>query len=193
MGRKPRFRHCEGPTVSRGPKQSRTGAHGRVFSTDCATPSTRAAEAYVVWARRFILFHGKRHPDAMGAAEVKAFLTYLAVSRKVAASTQNQALSDLIRAKRPSREPVVLSPEEIARILQYLHGLPYLAVVLMYGSGLRLMECVELRVQDIDFDRGEILVRGGKGQKDRRTPFSARAGDLFRPTSKPCGNSTPTS
>ena len=161
--------------------------------------SPRTTEAYVFWARRFILFHGKRHPDAMGAAEIKAFLTYLAVSRKVAASTQNQALSalvflyrhvlgreleglsDLIRAKRPSREPVVLSPEEIARILQHLRGLPYLAVVLMYGSGLRLMECVELRVQDIDFDRGEILVRDGKGQKDRRTPLSARAADLFRP------------
>jgi integron integrase len=161
--------------------------------------SPRTAEAYVFWARRFILFHGKRHPDAMGAAEVKAFLTDLAVSRKVAASTQNQALSalvflyrhvlgreieglaDLIRAKRPSRAPAVLSREEITRVLQYLHGLPYLAVVLMYGSGLRLMECVELRVQDIDFDRGEVLVRAGKGRKDRRTPLSARAADLFRP------------
>ena len=160
--------------------------------------SPRTVEAYVFWARRFILFHGKRHPDAMGAAEVKAFLTYLAISRKVAASTQNQALgallflyrhvlgreleglSDVIRAKRPVRAPVVLSPGEIAQILQYLHGLPYLAVVLMYGSGLRLMECVELRVQDIDFERGEILVRDGKGGKDRRTPLSARAADLFR-------------
>ena len=161
--------------------------------------SPRTAEAYVFRARRFILFHGKRHPDAMGAAEVKAFLTDLAVSRKVAASTQNQALgallflyrqvlgreldglADLIRAKRPNRTPVVLSREEIARVLQYLHGLPYLAVVLMYGSGLRLMECVELRVQDIDFERGEILVRQGKGRKDRRTPFSARAAEVFRP------------
>lgn len=161
--------------------------------------SPRTAEAYVFWARRFILFHGKRHPDAMGAAEVKSFLTDLALSHKVAASTQNQALSallflyrqvlgreltglaDLIRAKRPKRAPVVLSPEEITRILQYLHGLPYLAVVLMYGSGLRLMECLELRIQDIDFDRGEVRVREGKGRKDRRTPLSPQAADLFRP------------
>lgn len=161
--------------------------------------SPRTAEAYVFWARRFILFHGKRHPDAMGAAEVKSFLTDLALSHKVAASTQNQALSallflyrqvlgrelnglaGLIRAKRPKRAPVVLSPEEITRILQYLHGLPYLAVVLMYGSGLRLMECLELRIQDIDFDRGEVRVREGKGQKDRRTPLSPQAADLFRP------------
>lgn len=123
----------------------------------------------------------------MGAAEIKAFLTYLAVSRKVAASTQNQALgallflyrrvlgreldapSDLIRAKRPVRAPVVLSPGEIAAILRHLRDLPYLAVALMYGSGLRLLECLQLRVQDIDFERREIIVRQGKGQKDRRT------------------------
>ena len=149
--------------------------------------SPRTIEAYVYWARKFILFHGKRHPAQMGAAEVKGFLSYLAVSRRVAPSTQNQALgallflyrhvigrdipdlADLIRAKRRVRVPVVLSRAEIALILQHLRGLPYLATALMYGSGLRLLECLQLRIQDIDFDRGEILVRQGKGRKDRRT------------------------
>lgn len=160
--------------------------------------SARTAEAYVFWARKFIVFHGKRHPDTMGAAEIKAFLTYLAVSRKVAASTQNQALgallflyrrvlgreldapTDLIRAKRPVRIPVVLSSQEIVRILQHLRGLPYLAAVLMYGSGLRLLECLQLRVQDVDFERCEIVVRQGKGQKDRRTLLPTRAVPLLQ-------------
>jgi len=160
--------------------------------------SPRTAEAYVFWTRKFVVFHGKRHPDTMGAAEVKAFLTYLAISRKVAASTQNQALGallflyrhvlgrdlssmdDLIRAKKPIRLPVVLSPSEIARILQHLHGLPFLAAMLMYGSGLRLMECLQLRVQDIDFDRGQIIVRQGKGGKDRQTLLPSGAVGLLR-------------
>lgn len=160
--------------------------------------SPRTAQAYVHWARRFILFHGKRHPDLMGGPEVRSFLTYLAVSRGVAPSTQNQALgailflyrqvigrevtglSDLIRAKRRHREPVVLSREEIATILRYLRGMPYLATVLMYGAGLRLMECLNLRIQDIDFDRGEIMVRQGKGAKDRRTILPEGAVPLFR-------------
>ncbi len=160
--------------------------------------SPRTAEAYVFWTRKFVVFHGKRHPDTMGAAEVKAFLIYLAISRKVAASTQNQALGallflyrhvlgrdlsgmdDLIRAKKPVRVPVVLSPSEIARILQHLRGLPFLAAVLMYGSGLRLMECLQLRVHDIDFDRGQIIVREGKGQKDRRTLLPTQAVSLLR-------------
>lgn len=173
--------------------------------------SPRTAEAYVFWARRFILFNGKRHPNTMGAAEVKAFLSYLAVSRKVASSTQNQALgvllflyrhvigreleglSDLIRAKRPQRLPAVLSPTEISRILRYLHGLPYLAVAVMYGSGLRLMECMELRVQDIDFEQGQIHVRNGKGQKDRRAPLSARPRTSSAHISRRSGCSTTTS
>ena len=160
--------------------------------------SDRTLEAYTRWARTFILFHDKRHPAAMGAAEVKAFLTHLAVNRKVSPSTQNQALgalvflyrqvlgreidglADLIRAKRRIRVPVVLSREEIALILHHLHGLPYLATMLMYGSGLRLLECLELRIQDIDLDGGEILVRGGKGNKDRRTMLSPKAAEILR-------------
>lgn len=160
--------------------------------------SPRTVEAYVSWARRFILFHGKRHPAAMGGAEVKAFLTYLAISRRVSPSTQNQALAallflyrhvigrevhdltDLIRAKRKQRAPVVLSRDEISLILHHLRGLPYLATVLMYGAGLRLLECLELRVQDLDFDRGEIMVRQGKGGKDRRTILPQAAVDLLR-------------
>lgn len=149
--------------------------------------SERTEETYVYWIRKFILFHGRRHPDRMGPPEIKLFLTYLALNRKVSASTQNQALGallflyrrvlgrdldsprDLIRAKRPHLLPVVLSPTEIAAILRHLDGPAYLAVALMYASGLRLLECLRLRVQDIDFERREILVRQGKGQKDRRT------------------------
>ena len=152
-----------------------------------ADPVVTSVEAYVFWTRKFILFHGKRHPDTMGEAEVTSFLTYLAVTRKVAPSTQNQALgallflyrrvlgrdlegvNDAVRAKPAVRVPVVLSPAEVGQVLRHLRGLPALAALLMYGSGLRLMECLKLRVQDIDFDRGEIVVREGKGRKDRRT------------------------
>lgn len=159
--------------------------------------SPRTIEAYIYWARKFILFHGKRHPAQMGAAEVKTFLSYLAVTRRVAPSTQNQALgallflyrhvigreipdlADLIRAKRRVRVPVVLSREEIALILQNLRGLPHLATALMYGSGLRLLECLQLRIQDIDFDRGEIMVRQGKGRKDRRTMLPAGLAEML--------------
>jgi integron integrase len=149
--------------------------------------SERTEEAYVYWTRKFVLFHGRRHPSEMGATEVNSFLTYLAVSRKVAASTQNQALNallflyrrvlgrdldalaGLVRAKRSFHIPTVLSPTEISAILRHLSGPPYLAVALMYASGLRLLECLKLRVQDLDFESGEIVVRQGKGQKDRRT------------------------
>ncbi|MEO8500912.1 MAG: integron integrase [Vicinamibacteria bacterium] len=161
--------------------------------------SSRTSEAYVFWVRKFVLFHGKRHPDTMGGAEVKAFLTYLAVTRKVAPSTQNQALgalqflyrhvlnrpldapTDLMRAKRPRRVPVVLSQFEIVRVFQHLRGGPFLAAALMYGSGLRLLECLQVRVRDIDFERGEIVIRQGKGQKDRRTILPSRTTDLMRP------------
>ena len=160
--------------------------------------SDRTAQAYAFWVRKFILFQGKRHPEAMRAAEVKAFLTYLALTRKVAASTQNQALGALlflyrfvlgrefeaadefVRAKRHYRIPVVLSPREIAAIAGQLQGRAYLATVLMYGSGLRLLECLRLRVQDIDFERGAIVVRQGKGQKDRLTLLPDRAVPLLR-------------
>ena len=147
--------------------------------------SVRTEETYVDWIKRFILFNGKRHPRDMGELEVGRFLTYLAVQRKVAASTQNQALNALVflykrvlnrplgeiegvvRAKRPQRLPVVLSRQEVKRLLRNLNGAHWLAACLMYGSGLRLMECVRLRVKDIDFDHRAILVRSGKGDKDR--------------------------
>jgi integron integrase len=148
--------------------------------------SIRTEEAYHDWAERFIRFHGIRHPDAMAEPEVNAFLTHLAVDRHVAASTQNQALCALlflygvvlgrplnelrvVRASRPKRLPVVLTREEVRRVLANLGGPYRLMGQLMYGSGLRLLECLRLRVKDIDFDRGEVTVREGKGNKDRRT------------------------
>ncbi|GIV55353.1 MAG: integron integrase [Candidatus Kapaibacterium sp.] len=149
--------------------------------------SRKTEEAYVTWIRRFIFFHGKRHPLEMGEPEVNAFLTHLAVKEHVSSSTQNQALSallflyrhvlgralgdlgEVIRARRPHRLPVVLTREEVKAVLAQLHGDKRLMASLMYGAGLRLMECLRLRVQDIDFSRNEILVRDGKGAKDRVT------------------------
>jgi integron integrase len=149
--------------------------------------SPRTEEAYLFWVRRFILFHRKRHPAEMAAPEVTAFLSSLAVEGRVAASTQNQALcallflyryvlevelpwlDDLVRAKRPARLPVVLSRQEVAAVFGCLHGVKRLAAALLYGSGLRLLECLRLRVKDVDFDRNEIVVRAGKGDRDRRT------------------------
>lgn len=149
--------------------------------------SPKTEEAYVSWIRRFILFHGKRHPSAMGAAEVTAFLSDLAVTRGSSASTQNQALSavlflygevlgqqlpwldTIVRAHRPLRLPVVLSRAEVSALLARLHGPVWIMASLMYGSGLRLQECVELRVKDLNFDRRELIVRDGKGGKDRLT------------------------
>jgi integron integrase len=145
----------------------------------------------VGWNRRFILFHGKRHPDQMGAAEVKQYLTSLATDTRVSAATQNQAFAGILflyrvvlgrelsgletvpRAKLPIRIPVVLSREEVAAVLRQMSGTTWLMASLMYGSGLRLLECARLRVKDIDFDRREIVVRDGKGQKDRRTLLPA--------------------
>jgi integron integrase len=149
--------------------------------------SIRTEEAYVHWIRRFILFHGKRHPSELGENEISEFLTHLAVERSVAASTQNQALNALLflyrdvlgrdigllanltRAKRPERLPVVLSRAEANSLLAHLQGVPRLVACLLYGSGLRLMECLRLRVKDIDFSRREVTVRQGKGMKDRVT------------------------
>lgn len=151
--------------------------------------SERTEEAYVYWARQYIRFHGCRHPAALGAADLEAFLAWLAVSRKVAASTQSQALSALLflyrqvlhvdlpwlrdvpRARQPQRLPVVLSPDEVRQVLARLEGVWGLMGSLLYGSGLRLMECVSLRVKDLDFGRGQLTVRGGKGRKDRVTPL----------------------
>jgi len=153
--------------------------------------SLRTEEAYVGWIKRFILFHHKRHPLEMGKSEVELFLNYLAVSRHVAASTQNQALAailflykdvldhdlgwlaDLTRAKRPRRLPVVLNRAEVDALLSRLDGVPWLMAMLLYGAGLRLRECLRLRVKDIDFERNEILVREGKGDRDRVTMLPA--------------------
>ncbi len=147
--------------------------------------SYRTEQTYLGWILRFIRFHGIRHPQDMGTAEVEAFLTHLAVDRNVSASTQNQALNALLflyrevlgqpfgqldsvtRARRPKRIPVVLSMEEVARVLHNLRGAHWLICCLQYGSGLRLMESVRLRVKDLDFAHRAILVRDGKGAKDR--------------------------
>ncbi|HEV8356232.1 MAG TPA: integron integrase [Gemmatimonadales bacterium] len=149
--------------------------------------SPRTEAAYVAWARRFIRFHGLRHPDELGEAKVAAFLTHLATDKRVAASTQGQALSALLflyrdvlgrplgnlgavlRARAPTRLPVVLSRAEVQAVLEQLPGVYHLLGTLLYGAGLRLNEAVTLRVKDVDFGRGEILLRRGKGGKDRVT------------------------
>jgi integron integrase len=149
--------------------------------------SIRTEQAYSDWIRRYILFHRKRHPAEMGEEEVRQFLSHLAVEGKVAASTQNVALCALLflyrdvlgvelpyvggmlRAKRPVRVPVVFTREEVDALCSHLPGTYRLVADLLYGSGLRLMEAVRLRVKDLDFASGEILVRDGKGEKDRRT------------------------
>jgi len=149
--------------------------------------SIRTEKSYVDWIRRFILFHNKRHPSDMGKGEIETFLTDLAVRKNVAASTQNQALAailflyrevlglelpwldDVTRAKKPPKLPVVLSESEVRALLAQLDGTHHLVAALLYGSGLRLMEAIRLRVKDVDFERLEITVRSGKGNKDRRT------------------------
>jgi integron integrase len=155
--------------------------------------SRRTEEAYVHWIRRYILFNRKTHPSEMGISEVSRFLTFLAVDQHVSGSTQNQALSALlflyrdvlgtaigtipavVRARTPARLPVVLSRDEVAALLKQLTGTERLVVTLLYGSGLRLEECLVLRVKDLDFDRHQIIVRQGKGQKDRATMLPAAA------------------
>jgi integron integrase len=154
--------------------------------------SLRTEGVYVDWARRFILFHDKRHPNTMGAAEVRAFLTHLAVERGVSASTQNQAkaallflykqmlaielpwLDEVVRAKESRRLPVVLTPGEVLHLLDELDGTMGLIARLLYGTGLRLMEGLRLRVKDVEFTRREIIVREGKGAKDRVTMLPER-------------------
>ncbi|MDP9179273.1 MAG: integron integrase [Gemmatimonadota bacterium] len=155
--------------------------------------SLRTERAYLDWIRRFILYHGRRHPSGMGEREIATFLTHLAVEKHVSASTQNQALhailfmyrhvlaqtvgfvSDIAPAKRGRRLPIVLSSGEVRAILSRLRGVHRLCATLMYGSGLRVSECIALRVKDIDFDRNEITVRAGKGDKDRRVPLPRTA------------------
>ncbi|RNC64967.1 MAG: integron integrase [Desulfuromonadales bacterium] len=149
--------------------------------------SFRTEQTYIEWAKRYILFHGKRHPQDMGKEEVEAFLTHLAVKHRVAASTQNQAksailflykevldvelpwLDDVEQAKKPQRLPVVLTVGEVQAVLSRLSGTHELMARLLYGSGMRIMECVRLRVKDVDLERREIIVREGKGAKDRVT------------------------
>jgi integrase len=148
--------------------------------------SPRTEENYVQWIRRFILFHNKRHPSEMGDVEITAFLNHLAVNGKVSASTQNQALCALILlykqvlnrevgelklkwAKKPKRLPVVLTKEEARQLLDQLNGTHWLMANLLYGSGLRLSECLQLRIKDLDFSYKQITVRNSKGDKDRVT------------------------
>jgi integron integrase len=154
--------------------------------------SIRTEDAYVLWTKRFILFHGKRHPLEMAELEVVAFLTHLAVQRDVAASTQNQALSallflykvvlgkplarlddEVVRAKTPERLPTVFSRQEARAVLAQLDGTAWLAASLLYGAGLRLLECLRLRIKDIEFDQAHLIVRDGKGRKDRATILPA--------------------
>ena len=154
--------------------------------------SIRTEQAYTAWIWRFIRANGGTHPRRLGKAEVEAFLTRLATDGAVAASTQNQALSallflyrdvlgialpwleEVVRAKRPRRLPVVLSRDEVVRLLAMLDGQAWLQAALLYGAGLRLMECLRLRVKDVDFERCDITVRAGKGNKDRRVPLPQR-------------------
>jgi integron integrase len=153
--------------------------------------SYRTEQTYIQWIKRYIWFHDRRHPAEMGAAEVTAFLSHLASDREVSASTQNQALASLLflygvvlevqlpwmkeieRAKRPVRVPVVLSVEEVKALLGRLRGTKWLMASLLYGAGLRLRECLNLRVKDLDFDYQQITVRDGKGGKDRVTMLPA--------------------
>ncbi|ADJ27049.1 integron integrase [Nitrosococcus watsonii] len=158
--------------------------------------SIRTEQAYLGWIKRFIFFHGKRHPGDMGKAEISAFLTHLAIKGKVAASTQNQALNAILflyrevlkrdvgwldeveRAKKPSRLPVVFTPNEVRKVLALLPQGKWVMASLLYGSGLRLMECMRLRVEDADFHYHQITVRDGKGRKDWVTVLPKK---LFKP------------
>lgn len=160
--------------------------------------SLRTERTYVDWIKRYILFHGKLHPRDLGARHVEAFLTDLAVGRKVSASTQNQALAallflyrevlgielpwldDIVRAKKPQRLPVVLTVAEVQRLLARLDGSHGLMARMLYGTGMRLMECVRLRVKDVNFERNEIIVRDGKGGKDRVTMLPASLDEPLR-------------
>ncbi len=180
---------CE-PREGRDSRGSLSDAVRRVIPARHMSPRTE--RAYLGWIRRFILFQDRRHPRDLGKAEIEAFLSHLAIAGGVSASTQNQALSallflyrevygfgfpwleDVVRARRPRRLPAVLSPEEVARLLAELDGVSFLQASLLYGAGLRLMECSRLRIQDLDLRGAEILVRDGKGRKDRRTVLPQR-------------------
>jgi integron integrase len=159
--------------------------------------SPRTVEAYVGWVRRYIRFHGLRHPAELGGAEVAGFLSWLAQERRVSASTQTQAASalvflyrelldiplgrfeDLVRARQPKRVPVVLTRGEVAAVMARLEGTPRLVCQLLYGSGLRLLEALQLRVKDVDLGMSALTIRRGKGDKDRVTMVSEEAGRLL--------------
>lgn len=158
----------------------------------------RTEQSYIDWIKRYILFHGKRHPAEMGADEIRSFLTYLASEKNVAASTQNQALSALLflyrvvlgeklpwvdefeRVQRPPKMPVVFTKEEARAVLARMNGTARLMAHLLYGSGLRLMECVRLRIKDVDFGYLQITVRDGKGGRDRVTMVPVNMVDALR-------------
>jgi len=160
--------------------------------------SRRTEEAYVRWVIRFVRFHGLRHPEELDGSDIEAFLSHLATRRHVAASTQNQALNaivflyrnvlrkdvpeleEFVRAKKPRRLPVVLTKDEVARVLSHLEGTPFLVSSLLYGGGLRLMEALRLRVKDVDFAKSQVLIRDGKGGKDRVTVMPARIAEPLR-------------
>jgi integron integrase len=160
--------------------------------------SYRTEKAYIHWIKRYIFFHNKRHPREMAEVEIAQFLSSLASDSHVSASTQNQALNALlflfkevlgkkigliegvVRANRAKRLPVVLTKEEVIRIMDCIENIPWLMAVLLYGAGLRLLECCRLRVKDIDFFRNQIAVRAGKGNKDRYTMLPAAAVEPLR-------------
>jgi len=160
--------------------------------------SRRTEEAYVGWIKRFIFFHNKRHPASMGGDEVNAFLTSLAVDGNVSVSTQGQALAallflyrhvlkdplpwlnDVVRATRPSRLPTVLTTDEVRTLLNQMQGTPKLIALLLYGGGLRLLECLQLRIKDLHFGRSEVYVRDTKGKRDRITTLPKIAQPLLR-------------
>ena len=147
----------------------------------------RTEETYLYWIKRYISFNGNRHPRELGVAEIQQFLSDLAIKFRVSASTQNQALSailflykkvlcielpwmeEIVRARRPKRVPIVLTRAEVSRVLACMDGRYWLMASLLYGSGLRMIECLRLRVQDVDFEYLQLSVRGGKGEKDRHT------------------------
>jgi site-specific recombinase XerD len=160
--------------------------------------SPRTEQVYVDWIKRYIRFHGVRHPQEMGADEVKAFLSHLATQMNVAASTQNQAFSallflyqevlkerlpwidDIVRAKRPAKLPVVFTQTEARAVLSNMHGTPRLMAHLLYGSGLRVMECVRLRIKDVDLGYMQITLRDAKGGRQRVTMVPVNLADALR-------------
>ena len=149
--------------------------------------SIRTERAYASWIKRYILFHNKRHPQEMGKREIEGFLSHLAIKLNVSKSTQNQAFNALLflyrevlekdlpagisayRAKKPERLPTVMTKEETLKVISAMKGIQQLMAKLLYGSGLRLMDCIRLRVKDVDFNMNQIIVRDGKGAKDRIT------------------------